>query len=238
LKFDLEDCISEARQIGSRGRVVIEAFGTPGVGKSHFCDSFKTKLVENDVLLTYHSMNHYSLNRFFRVISKLSLIFYCCWYRLDLFSLAYRSVFSFSGLSFFIRIKLIFNFLLVFSVIRLRSKKGNPVLLDQGIFQAFWSCCYYQLDSTGPQKLNFLQELINQLFESLDLELLVIIYVSGTKELVFNGLVTRTIKGTSTLNSLEMDVIERGICATSLIFNVILDVLNSNPKVKLIEVPR
>ena len=238
MKIDLEDCISEILQSGSRGRVVIEAFGTPGVGKSHFCDSFNTRVADNDWLLTYHSMNHYSLNRFFRVISKLSLIFKCCFSRLDLFSLAYRTVFSFRGLIFRIRIKLFFNFLLVFSVILLRSKQGNPVLLDQGIFQAFWSCCYYQLESSGLQKLNFLQELINQLFESLDLELMVIIYVSGTTELVVNGLATRTIKGTSTLNSLEMDVIEKGECATSFIIKVIHDVLHLNPKVKLIEVPR
>ena len=131
-----------------------------------------------------------------------------------------------------------FNFLLVFSVIQLRSKQGRPILLDQGIFQGLWSCCYYQLSSIGSKEVNSLRELICQLIESLDLELLVIIYVSASKKVVVNGLQTRAISGSSELNSLQMDIIERGICATSSMIDAIHDVVNSHPKVKLIEVPR
>ena len=238
MKSELECWLSEALESGSRGRVVIEAFGTPGVGKSHFCDSLKVRVVENNGRLTYHSVDHYCQNRFLRVMSKLSLIFKSCWCRWHLFSMACRIVFAFSSLKFLIRIKLIFNFLLVFSVIQVRSKQGNPILLDQGIFQGFWSCCYYQLDSIGRNEENSLQELVRLLLESLDLELLVIVYVSASKKVVVNGLETRTIKGTSALNSLKMDAIERGICATSDTIDAIHDVVNLYPKVKLIEVPR
>lgn len=238
MKSELESWLSEALKSGSRGRVVIEAFGTPGVGKSYFCDGLHVRVTENDRSLSYHSIDRYRENRFLRIIFKFSLIFRSCWCRWDLFSMACRIVFGFSGLKFLIRIKLIFNFLLVFSVIQMRSKQGRPILLDQGIFQGLWSCCYYQLGSIGSKEVNSLRELISQLIESLDLELLVIIYVSASKKVVVNGLQTRAIKGSSELNSLQMDVIERGICATSNMIDAINDVVNSHPKVKLIEVPR
>jgi hypothetical protein len=238
LKSELESWLSEALKCGSQGNVVIEAFGTPGVGKSYFCDDLFVRVTENNRSLSYHYIDGYGEKRFLRIISKLSIIFKSCWCRWGLFSMACRIVFGFSGLKFLIRIKLIFNFLLVFSVIQMRSKQGSPILLDQGIFQGLWSCCYYQLGSNGLKEVNSLRKLISQLIQSLDLKLLVIIYVSASKKVIVNGLQTRVIKGSSELNSLQMDHIERGICATSNIIDVINDVVNSHPKVKLIEVPR
>ena len=238
LKSELESWLSETLKSGSRGKVVIEAFGTPGVGKSYFCDDLHARVTENNQSLSYHYIDGYSENRFLRVIFKFSLIFKSCWCRWGLFSMACRIVFGFSGLKFLIKIKLIFNFLLVFSVIQMRSKQGRPILLDQGIFQGLWSCCYYQLGSNVFKEVNPLRELTSQLIKSLNLELLVIIYVSASKKVVVNGLQTRAIKGSSELNSLQMDDIERGICATSNIIDAINDIVNSHPKVKLIEVPR
>ena len=111
-------------------------------------------------------------------------------------------------------------------------------MLDQGIFQALWSCFYYQLGSNESKDINFLSELISQLIESLDLELLAIIYVSASKKAVINGLQTRETKGTSELNSLQRDLIEKGICATSDMIDFIYNLVDSHPRIKLIEVPR
>lgn len=238
MNIELEKWFLDALKIGSSGRVVIEAFGTPGVGKSYFSHNLFTRVIENDECLTYHSIDQYHKNRLVRIISKLSLILRSCWYRWDLLSMAFRIIFSFGGVKFLKRIKLIFNLLLIFSVIQLRSKKGGPILLDQGVFQALWSCCYYQKLSIGPKEIDFLRFLINQLIERLDIKLLLIVYVSASKEVIVNGLETRLIKGSSELNSLKDDLIEKGISATSNMINIINEIVDSNPKIKLIEMPR
>ena len=238
MNIELEKWLLDALKIGSSGRVVIEAFGTPGAGKSHFSHDLFTRVIENDEYLLYHSIDQYQKNRFLRIISKLSLIFRSCWYRWDLFSIALRIIFSFGGLKFLKRIKLIFNLLLIVSVIQLRSKKSSPILLDQGIFQTLWSSCYYQELSIGPKEIDFLRLLVIQLIECLDLKLLLIVYVSAPKEAIVNGLKTRLIKGNSELNSLKDDLIERGICATSNMIDIINNIVDSNPKIKLIEIPR
>ena len=70
------------------------------------------------------------------------------------------------------------------------------------------------------------------------MKLLLIVYVSASKEVIVNGLETRLIKGSSELNSLKDDLIEKGICATSNMINIINEIVDSNPKIKLIEMPR
>ena len=238
MNIELDKWLLDALKIGSSHRVVIEAFGTPGSGKSYFSNDLFRRASENDEYLVYHSIDQYHKNRLLRIISKLSLILRSCWYRWDLFRAAFRIIFSFGGVKFLKRIKLIFNLLLIFSVIQLRSKKGGPILLDQGIFQALWSCCYYQQLSIGAKQIDFLRLLINQLIECLDIKLLLIVYVSASKEVIVNGLETRFIKGNSELNSLKDDLIEKGICATSNMIKIINEIVDSNPKIKLIEVPR
>lgn len=238
MNIELENWLLDALKIGSSGRVVIEAFGTPGAGKSYFSHELFTRVIENDKYLAYHSIDEYHKNRLLRTISKLSLILRSCWYRWDLLSLAFRIIFSFRGLNFLKRIKLIFNLLLIFSIIQLRSKKGSPILLDQGVFQALWSCCYYQQLSIRSKEIDFLRLLIIQLIECLDIKLLLIVYVSASKKVIVNGLEARLIKGSSELNSLKDDLIQRGICATSNMIDIINDIVDSNPKIKLIEIPR
>ena len=238
MNIELENWLLDALKIGGSGRVVIEAFGTPGAGKSYFSHELFTRVIENDKYLTYHSIDEYHKNRLLRTISKLSLILRSCWYRWDLLSVAFRIIFSFRGLNFLKRIKLIFNLLLIFSIIQLRSKKGSPILLDQGVFQALWSCCYYQQLSMRSKEIDFLRLLIIQLIECLDIKLLLIVYVSASKKVILNGLETRLIKGSSELNSLKDDFIQRGICATSNMIDIINDIVDSNPKIKLIEIPR
>lgn len=238
MNIELEKWLLDALKIGSSGRVVMEAFGTPGAGKSYFSHELFTRVIKNDKHLAYHSIDQYHKNGFIRTIFKLSLILRTCWYRWDLLNVAFKTIHSFGGLKFLKRIKLIFNLLLIFSIIQLRSKKGRPILLDQGIFQALWSCFYYQQLMLGPKEKDFLRFLIMQIIECLDIKLLLIVYVSASKKVIVNGLETRLIKGSSELNSLEDNLIERGICATSNMIDVINDVVDSNPKIKFIEILR
>lgn len=238
MNIELEKWLVDVLKVSNSGRVSIEAFGTPGAGKSYFSHDLFTRVIKNDEYLVYHSIDQYDKNRLLRTISKISIILRSCWCRWDLFSIAFKIIFSFGGLKFLKKIKLIFNLLLIFSVIQLRSKKGSPILLDQGIFQALWSCCYYQQRSIGPKEIDFLRLLISQLIECLDLKLLIIVYVSASKEVIVNSLKTRSIKGSSELNSLKDDLIERGICATSNMIDIIIDIVDSNSKIKLIELPR
>ena len=238
MNIELEKWLLDALKVSSSGRVAIEAFGTPGAGKSYLSHDLFTQVIENDEYLAYHSIDQYHKNNLLRTISKLSLILKSCWYRWSFFSIAFRIIFSFGGLKFLRRIKLSFNLLLIISVIQLRSKKGSPIILDQGIFQALWSCYYYQQFSIGPKEKDVLRLLIIQLIECLDIKLLLIVYVSASKEVIVNGLKTRLIKGRSELNSLKDDLIERGMCATSNMIDIINDIADSNPKIKLIEIPR
>jgi hypothetical protein len=235
---DLENWVLDALNTSKKGRVVFEAFGTPGVGKSYFCEGLNTRISKNGSSLLYHSIDSYHQHRFIRIVSKLLVILRSCWYRWDLISLACKFVFSFNGLLFLTRIKLIFNFLLVFSVIQVHSKKGKSILLDQAIFQGLWSCCYSKNTPNKTEELNILKPLIFQLIDALELELLVLIYVSASREAVINGLRTRKIKGSSELNSLQIPEIAKGIQTTSYLLSAISDILSSHPKIKIIEVPR
>ena len=54
--------------------------------------------------------------------------------------------------------------------------------------------------------------------------------MSASKEVIVNGLETRLVKGSSELNSLKDDLIEKGICATSNMKNIINEIVDSNPK--------
>ena len=103
--IELEKWFLDALKFCSSGRVVIEAFGTPGVGKSHFSNNLFTRVIENDEYLTYHSIDQYHKNRLLRIIFKLSLILRSCWYRWNLFGMAFRIIFSFGGVKFLKRIK-------------------------------------------------------------------------------------------------------------------------------------
>ena len=89
MNIELEKWLLDALKIGSSGRVVIEAFGTPGAGKSHFSHDLFTRVIENDEYLTYHSIDQYHKNRLLRIIFKLSLILRSCWYRWNLFGMAF-----------------------------------------------------------------------------------------------------------------------------------------------------
>ena len=62
--------------------------------------------------------------------------------------------------------------------------------------------------------------------------------MSASKEVIVNGLETRLVKGSSELNSLKDDLIEKGICVTSNMKNIINEIMDSNPKIKFIEIPR
>ena len=218
--------------------VAFEAFGTPGVGKSYFCRSLQTQVSKKSNSIEYHFIDDYHKNPFLRKISKLFVILKSSWYRLDLLALACKLVFVYDDLTFSNRIKLIFNFLLVFSVINERSKKGKAILLDQGVFQGLWSCFFAKNTPTNKKKFNILKPLIFKLIDALDLELFVVLYISTTKKKIINGLKNRKIKGSSKLNSLEMTDIEKGIGTTLNMLDFIHYIVLSHPKIKLIEVPR
>ena len=83
-----------------------------------------------------------------------------------------------------------------------------------------------------------MKPLIFELIDSLELDLLVIIYVSASKEKVINGLQTRKLKGSSKLNSLQTNEIERGIETTFFMLELIKDIVVSHTKIKLKEIFR
>lgn len=235
---DLQEWILDEVNNNRNDCVAFEAFGTPGAGKSYFCDRLKTQVSKKSNSLRYHFIDDYHQNRFLRILSKMSTILRSCWFRWDLVLLANKFVFRFDGIQLLIRIRLIFNFLLVYSVIKTGSEKGKAILLDQGIFQGLWSCFFAKEKKITSIKLDILKPLIFELIDSLELDLLVIIYVSASKEKVINGLQTRKLKGSSKLNSLQTNEIERGIETTFFVLELIKDIVVSHPKIKLKEIYR
>ena len=121
MNIELEKWFLDALKISSSGRVVIEAFGTPGSGKSYFSHDLFTRASENDEYLVYHSIDQYHKNRLLRILSKLSVILRSCWYRWDLFRVAFRIIFSFGGVKFLKRLNLKFFFLIAEFFFKLSS---------------------------------------------------------------------------------------------------------------------
>ena len=235
---NIEALILDAVNKTKNERVIFEAFGTPGAGKSYFCNQLKNKISEKNSSLEFHFIDNYHQNRLLRLASKLIVILRSSWHRSDIYTLAFKFVSEFDDLTFLTRIKLIFNFMLVFSVVSLSSKKDRLILLDQGLFQGLWSCFFAKNILITANKLNILKSLTFKLIDAFDIELLVVIYVSASKEKVINGLQTRKIKGSSKLNTLNITEIEKGIRTTLFMLDFINDIVATHPKVKLIEAPR
>lgn len=234
---DVHQWLSTVFDHSCRGNVVIEAFGTPGAGKSHFCETLNNHAKQRKWNVAHHSIDGYPKTRFFRILLKLTLIIRACLWRWDLIYVACRAVFVFRRINFSDRLRLIFNMLLVFSVIRLRSKSGRPILMDQGVFQGLWSCSFCHFPSLESQEVKDIRVLGRKIIKALDLELLAIVHVTASPEEVIRRLRNRPVKGRSILNLLESDLISRGLSTTARMLELIYDLAESNPNIIVVDVP-
>ena len=121
-------------------KISIEAFGSPGVGKSYICNKLKKNYEGEYGSILFHSIDNYNNYFLLRTLKKLIIIIKSLFLSPSLIKLVFQFLNKFENMEVKNKIKLIFNFLFVLSIIK---KQKNISLLDQGIFQSIWSCFYY-----------------------------------------------------------------------------------------------
>ena len=215
-------------------RAIIEAFGTPGVGKSYVCSGVQHQYIKDHGAISYHSIDDYHKNIFFRLLQKISVILMGLVFSPSIVKLNFLMMMRFRKIKGLVKLKLFLNLLLISSVIVIHRSQNKPLLLDQGIFQALWSCYYYNNEAKclTPGLVN----IIDSLLDKLVLTNLLIFHISSDKAIILSRLENRRVKGSSPLNSFEDSIIDRGIFATAAIRNLILKLADNSGKVKVFEV--
>tara|TARA_B110000003_G_scaffold264630_1_gene289618 strand:+ start:2775 stop:3488 length:714 start_codon:yes stop_codon:yes gene_type:complete len=194
---------------------VIEGFGNPGVGKSFICAMFQSTYKDEHGPISYHSIDNYHVNFIVRTLCKIALICKSLFFSPRIVKASFMLINSFDNIRGAIKLKLLFNLLLVSSIIVSRRSLDKPLLLDQGVFQAIWSCYYYNEGVKSAVPFHQLISLIDGLLDQMLLTNLIIFDISSDKALIVSRLTNRKIKGSSPLNSIEKSVIKRGLDATT-----------------------
>ena len=163
-----------------------------------------------------------TLNFVRRVLCKSWLIFKSLFFSPSIVGASFMVINSFDNIRGATKLKLLFNLLLVSSVIISRRSYYKTLLFDQGFFQAIWSCYYYNQSPESSVSSLQLISLIDRLFNRMLLNNLVVFDVSTDNSVILSRLTNRRIQGSSPLNSLEECTIQQGIDATIATRNLIL----------------
>jgi len=215
---------------------VIEAFGNPGAGKSYICNGFRNAYKDEHGAISYHSIDDYHVNFVHRVFCKSWLICKSLFFSPSIVRASFMVINSFQNIKGATKLKLLFNLLLVSSVIISRRSYYKTLLLDQGFFQAIWSCYYYNQRPESSVSSLQLIGLIDRLFNRMLLTSLVVFDVSADNSIILSRLTNRRIKGSSPLNSLEESAIQQGIDATIATRNLILKMAQKSDRLKVFAV--
>jgi hypothetical protein len=215
---------------------VIEGFGNPGVGKSFICTMFKNTYEYEYGAISYHSIDDYHVNFIIRTLCKISLICKSLFFSPSILKASFMLINAFDNIKGAIKLKLLFNLLVVSSVIVSRRSHNKPLLLDQGVFQAIWSCYYYNEGVKSAVPFHQLVSLIDGLLDQILLTNLIIFDISSDKALIFSRLTNRKIKGSSPLNSLEKSVINRGLDATTATRNLMHKMAQTSDRLRVLDV--
>ena len=128
------------------------------------------------------------------------------------------------------------NLVLISSIISTNRSRLKPILFDQGLFQALWSCYFYNQEPLNSKISSSLTGLVNQLMDHLTLTNVIVFEVSSDKATILSRLATRKIKGSSPINSLEESLINLGIDATISTRNLVLDLARNSNRVIVYEI--
>jgi len=217
-------------------RLVIEGFGNPGVGKSFICTSFQSTFKVEYGAISYHSVDKYHITFIIRAFCKVLLIIRNLLFSPSIVKANYMLINCFSNVRGATKLKLLFNLLLISSIVVGRRSCYRPLLLDQGIFQMIWSCYYYNQGVEGAASYNHIAKLINRLLDQMLVTRLFIFDVSAEKSVILSRLTNRRIKGSSPLNNLNESVINRGIDATTVTRNLILKMATNSERFKVFSI--
>lgn len=217
-------------------RILIEAFGTPGVGKSFICSNLHDSFSATKNNFFYHSIDNYSSNFIIRFFYKGFFILKTLLFELKIIRANIVILNSFGNLKALAKCKLILNLLLVSSLVVRNRKRNLPLLADQGFFQSIWSLYYYNNEIIEPDIQKKLINSVCSLLEVLYLDKLIILHVRADNSVIKSRLSSRDIKGSSPLNSLEKDYIRKGFDATSFSRRIIEEAIKKSDKIYLFDI--
>lgn len=195
-------------------RFLIEGYGIPGVGKSFVCNNFYKLYKEKFGGVYYHSIDDYHQNRVVRILHKILLILRGLLFTPSIITANFKLINDFENIKGLVKLRLLFNLLLISSVIHRHWSRQNLLVLDQGIFQAIWSCYFYNQCESSEVLSSRLVDLIDELLDKMCITKVVILNISSEKATIVSRLTQREIKGSSPMNSLEKSIVERGSSTT------------------------
>jgi hypothetical protein len=230
------DDISQQIATVQKERVLVEAFGTPGVGKSYICLTFQESYSTSHGSIHYHSIDAYSANFIARLFCKIFYIIKYLRFEVGIIKANFMILRCFKNIKISVKSKLILNLLLV-SSLAVSNRKGEvPLLIDQGIAQTIWSLFYYNEGDIDSISTNRLINSIYYLFKNLCLDELVVLHINAEKSVIYNRLSTRNIMGSSPLNSLDESALKKGDQATFKSRNIIEEVIKKSKKISIFDV--
>ena len=192
---------------------VIEFFGTPGSGKTYVSGlSYEqlSKYGANEV--NKLSVDIGKMDAIKRVFIKAAIIFYLIITSPGVVFNIVKLVREFHSKNDRIFAKLAINLLYVAGVMQFCKKFNQIVIMDQGIFQAIWSCIFHG----NKEGFNFdtILSFLMVILSRIKITNLLIVHVSATDDNIKARLKTRKIKGNSLLNTENIKMIEKGMKAT------------------------
>ena len=216
--------------------IVVEAFGTPGVGKSYICKELENSLTTKGFSVKRHYIDDYHPNWMIRSISKFVFIVGQVSINIKVFNHSVRIVRCFTGITGLDRVRLLVNILLISSAIVSHRKAKSTLLLDQGIFQAVWSLFYANTDVDDSIDSSKLVTTLTELLKSLSIEVLLVLAVRADDSQVVHRLQTRRVKGSSRLNNLGEGALMKANLATAKTREIIENVATRSQNVVLVNI--
>ena len=156
--------------------IIVEFFGMPGSGKTFIAKHLIDCLRQEGFRVSDRAVVLSQERSWKRVLGKIGLVIRGLLFGNGILRsvLAIVSNYEIAGLG--TKIKLVFNWLYLCTLIRDDSKHSEYIILDQGLGQALWSTLYY-----GKRRLEVqtVEEFFSDLPEKLPIDLLHIVHVQA-----------------------------------------------------------
>jgi hypothetical protein len=192
----------------------LEFFGTPGSGKTYLSNLLYKQLSKDGVRgVNRLPVDVGNMGAIKRIFIKIVIIFYLLIASPSIALGIVKLVSGFHSKNDRIFLKLAFNLLYVIGAMQFCKKYNQIVIIDQGIFQAVWSCIFH-----GNKKdFNFdkILSILLMILSKVKITNLIVVRVSATDDNIKIRLKIRKIKGNSLLNTGDKKMIEKGIKTTT-----------------------
>lgn len=221
--------------VSGDNRVVIEAVGTPGTGKSHVCDWLIKKNIEPRIE-AYHSIDGYPRLKLARTLLKARMIFYILATDISIVIAVSRVLYCFSGLAARQILRNWANMLLIACVTKRGMKKKHSTLFDQGLIQAIWSLYYHGKGIKNHIGINELSENMVSLFGRLGISRLMVIHLMASPSLISERLQRRRVRGSSPMNQLTEERLEQGLAADRAVRNLLINLEHSKMQITVLRI--